>query len=118
MDSAWQDVNRGLPAPGEQVLRYGQSILGPHIDVGELVAKDGARWADWGVTHWRHYEPCVFPPLREPPSFLPDEWLYLARSPDRCTDKRCGHLSAFHVDDGPVDCLIPNCQCRGWQKPA
>ncbi len=60
--SAWIAVTERLPAPNEQVYRYGEVIgrprgtqkIGfvPHIDIGALVTDKGFRWADWGVTHW------------------------------------------------------------------
>ena len=116
MASEWHKIDDQLPAPGEQVIRYGQSIFGPYMDVGELLATNGARWIDWGVTHWRAYQPGedirvagTTTPL------LPDEWLYIFDCAGRCADTACQHLAAFHVDDGPVGCLITNCRCRGWQ---
>lgn len=59
MSSGWISVDDTLPLPGEIVLRYGKALLSPkppfflpYIDRGELVNRDGFRWADWGVTHW------------------------------------------------------------------
>lgn len=59
--STWISVEERLPAPGQVVLRYGiafqicffPEMARAHIDRGELVNRDGYRWADWGVTHWQ-----------------------------------------------------------------
>jgi len=50
----WIAVSSGeLPPPGEEVVRYGVIIWGDErMDIGEMVHRDGTRWADWGVTHW------------------------------------------------------------------
>lgn len=65
MMSNWVSVKDRLPAPEEVVLRYGFDVLQEECwDVGELVSKDGHRWADWGVTHWMR--------LPAPPSPAPD----------------------------------------------
>ena len=105
----WHSIHDTLPIPGEPVLRYGQGLFGPHLDIGEVINKDGFRCADWGVTHWKRLNQVLLeaykalPPAS--PVFTPEEWWFIREHQERCA---CGHFVAFHGGDG---CLLPACAC-------
>lgn len=108
MSSQWHVIHDTTPLPGERVLRYGQSLFGPHFDIGVVLNTDGFRMADWGVTHWMRLDEVAEEAYEnlpgKTPIFTPEEWWYLCEHQERCV---CGHLAAFHGGDG---CLL-SCNC-------
>lgn len=110
--SQWRTVADELPPRGRAVVRYGQSIFGPYIDIGEILNKDGFRWADWGVTHWRPIVESDMPDKWEKLSFLPEEYEFLCKYQERCA---CGHMIGFHQYSGDGEgfqgCILQGCNC-------
>jgi hypothetical protein len=76
----WIATEDQLPKPGQKVIRYGIAWNNEIYDVGEMVTKDGLRWADFGVTHWM--------PLPEPPNQKRIEWFLIIHFIDGTRSKR------------------------------
>ena len=116
MNHPWHNISDTPPLPGERVLRYGQSVFGPYMDIGEVINADGFRWADWGVTHWMRLDAMTQEAYEalpgKAPVFSPEEWWYLCEHQARCA---CGHLAGLHCYSGDGEgiegCLIRECYC-------